>query len=39
MNRGDRGEAIFIGDEDRELFLETLGEASEKTTGRCMAGA
>jgi putative transposase len=31
MNRGDRREAIFIDDEDRELFLETLGEACEKT--------
>ena len=39
MNRGHRREAIFIGDEDRELFLETLGKACEKRTGRCMAGA
>jgi putative transposase len=31
MNRGDRREAIFIDGEDRHLFLETLGEACEKT--------
>ena len=31
MNRGDRREAIFLDDRDRELFLETLGEACEKT--------
>jgi putative transposase len=31
MNRGDRREAIFIGDEDRHLFLRTLGEACAKT--------
>ena len=31
MNRGDRREAIFLGDEDRDLFLETLGEACVKT--------
>jgi REP element-mobilizing transposase RayT len=31
MNRGDRREAIFNDDQDRLLFLETLGEACEKT--------
>jgi REP-associated tyrosine transposase len=31
MNRGDRREAIFKDDKDRELFLETLGQACEKT--------
>ena len=31
MNRGDRREAIFLDDRDREMFLETLGEACEKT--------
>jgi putative transposase len=31
MNRGDRREAIFLGDKDRELFLATLGEACRKT--------
>jgi putative transposase len=31
MSRGDRREAIFKGDEDRELFLKTLGEACAKT--------
>jgi putative transposase len=30
MNRGDRREAIFRVDADRELFLETLGEACVK---------
>ena len=29
MNRGDHQEDIFRGDEDRELFIETLGEACE----------
>jgi putative transposase len=32
MNRGDRREPIFHGDEDRLLFLKTLGEACEKTS-------
>ncbi|MBC8094927.1 MAG: transposase [Akkermansiaceae bacterium] len=31
MNRGDRREAIFLTDADRELFLETLGQTCEKT--------
>jgi REP element-mobilizing transposase RayT len=31
MNRGDRREPIFNDDEDRLLFLHTLGEACEKT--------
>lgn len=31
MNRGDRREAIFLTDADRELFLETLEQACEKT--------
>ena len=31
MNRGDRREAIYADDEDRELFLQTLGEACMKT--------
>jgi len=31
INRGDRREAIFLEDKDRELFLETLGQACEKT--------
>jgi REP-associated tyrosine transposase len=31
MNRGDRREAIFKNDSDRELFLETLSEACAKT--------
>jgi len=31
MNRGDRREPIFSDDDDRILFLETLGEACEKT--------
>ena len=31
MNRGDRREPIFRDDEDRQRFLETLGEACAKT--------
>ena len=31
MNRGDRGEAIFLDDADRRLFLQTLDEACTKT--------
>jgi REP element-mobilizing transposase RayT len=31
MNRGDRREPIFKGDQDRMLFLETLGQACQKT--------
>jgi REP element-mobilizing transposase RayT len=31
MNRGDRREPIFLDDEDRGLFLETLGQACLKT--------
>ena len=31
MNRGDRREDIFGDDADRQRFLETLGEACEKT--------
>ena len=31
MNRGDRREAIFTDDHDRQLFLGTLEEACQKT--------
>jgi REP element-mobilizing transposase RayT len=31
MNRGDRREAIFLGETDRDLFLETLSAACGKT--------
>ena len=31
MNRGDRREPIFKDDTDRQRFVETLGEASQKT--------
>jgi hypothetical protein len=31
MNRGDRREALFEDDRDRERFLQTLEEACEKT--------
>ncbi len=31
MNRGDRREAIFDGDADRECFLNTLTQACQKT--------
>ena len=31
MNRGDRREDIFLDDEDRCRFVQTLAEACEKT--------
>src|SRR5690348_12835570 len=31
MNRGDHREDIFLDDNDRELFLETLGQTCAKT--------
>lgn len=31
MNRGDRREPIFADDHDRNRFLQTLGQACEKT--------
>lgn len=31
MNRGDRKEDIFVVNQDLESFLETLGEACQKT--------
>jgi len=31
MNRGDRREPIFVDDQDRELFPQTLGQACGKT--------
>ena len=34
MDRGDRLEAIYLDDGDRELFLKTLGEACERTGWR-----
>ena len=37
MDRGDRREAIFLDDKDRERFLETLGEACDKTGWRVHA--
>jgi hypothetical protein len=30
MNRGDRLKPVFFSDNDRELFLESLGEASKR---------
>jgi REP element-mobilizing transposase RayT len=30
MNRGDRREAIFLEEEDRQRFIATLGEACAK---------
>jgi putative transposase len=30
MNRGDRREEIFSDDQDRELFVNTHGQACEK---------
>ncbi|HLB33664.1 MAG: hypothetical protein A3F67_01530 [Verrucomicrobia bacterium RIFCSPHIGHO2_12_FULL_41_10] len=32
MNRGDRGEPIFVDDHDRRKFLATLGEACAKAS-------
>lgn len=37
LDRGDRREEIFRGDEDRELFLKTLGEACGRTGWRLHA--
>jgi hypothetical protein len=31
MSRGNRRERIFVGDQDRRRFLQTLGEACQKT--------
>jgi putative transposase len=31
MNRGDRREPIFCDDHDRQMFLDTLGQACDKT--------
>ena len=31
MNRGDRREPIFRDDKDRDIFLQTAGEACAKT--------
>ena len=31
MNRGDRREDIFVDDQDRERFVETLGATCDKT--------
>ena len=42
VNRGDRREPIFLCDEDRQLFLETLQEVCQKTGwqvhGYCLMG-
>ena len=37
MARGSRGQAIFAGNTDRKVFLETLGESCEKTGWRIHA--
>lgn len=31
MSRGNRGDAIFLDEQDRETFIDTLGEACTKT--------
>lgn len=31
MARGNRRQEIFLSDQDREMFLATLGQACEKT--------
>lgn len=38
MARGNRREAIFMDDEDREVFLSTLGQACERTGFRVYSG-
>jgi REP element-mobilizing transposase RayT len=35
VNRGDRREAIFADDADRQRWVETLTEACQKTGWRC----
>jgi hypothetical protein len=37
LNRGDRREAIFRDDADREAFLAALAEACSKTARRAMS--
>jgi putative transposase len=37
LDRGDRREAIFRDDRDREIFLATLGQACERTGWRVHA--
>ena len=37
MARGNQGQAIFADDEDRQMWLRTLGEACEKTGWRIHA--
>ena len=37
MNRGDRREEIFLTDEDRTLFVDTLGEVCVRTGWRVFA--
>jgi hypothetical protein len=31
MSRGDHGEKIFVNDRDRVCFLETVGEACQRS--------
>ena len=37
MNRGDRREAIFLDDKDREMFLRTLAEGCRRTEWQVQA--
>jgi len=37
MGRGNQGKAIYAGDEDRQMWLETVGEACDKTGWRVHA--
>src|SRR5882757_5341040 len=37
MNRGDRGEPIFLDETDYQLFLTTLGQACAKTDWHVLA--
>jgi hypothetical protein len=36
MSRGNAGQAIFENDEDRRLFLETMGDACNGAAGASM---
>lgn len=37
MARGNRRQEIFLSDQDREMFLRTLGQACEKTGWQVLA--
>ena len=39
LSRGDHQEAVFTDNQDRRLFLETLGEVCAKTACLCVPHA